>query len=222
MADIEAPALVLTGENWPSGVAGIVAARLAEQYERPVFVACLDGEIARGSARGVAGVHLVGLLSNLSHLLEAFGGHELAAGFTVRREHLALFKQSVIDQCSTLPRGEAVLDIDAEIDPEWADLDGLHALEALAPFGTGFSQPVFAIRGMVATSVIQMGGGKHLRLVFERGGRRLDAVWFHRTDLPRGQRLDIAFRAEINRFRGQEQVQLRLIDARESEVTADV
>jgi single-stranded-DNA-specific exonuclease len=214
MADLNAPALVLIGENWPPGVAGIVAARLAEQYERPAFIACLDGDTARGSARGSAGVHLVELLKRISHLLEAYGGHEQAAGFTVTRNNLDEFKQAVLDECASLPRGEAVLEIDAEADPAWMDLDGLRGLEALSPFGTGFGLPVFSIRDVSVVSVQPIGGGKHLRLVFERGGLRLDSIWFHKTELPQSQRLDIAFRAEINRFRGLEQVQLRIIDAK--------
>jgi single-stranded-DNA-specific exonuclease len=216
MADISAPALVLAGENWPSGVAGIVAARLAEQHERPVFVACIDGDIARGSARGVAGVHLVELLSRVGGLLEAFGGHELAAGFTLRRENIGAFKQAVLDECASLSRGEAILEIDAEIEPEWIDLDGLRGLEALAPFGAGFPQPLFAISGVSVVSRTPIGGGKHLRLIFERGGHRLDAVWFHKSSLNCGGKLDIAFRAEINRFRGQETAQLRIVDVRQS------
>jgi single-stranded-DNA-specific exonuclease len=219
MVDIDAPALVLTGENWPSGVAGIVAARLAEQYERPAFIACLDGGIARGSARGTTGIHLVELLGKLSHFLDAYGGHEQAAGFTVSRENLDAFKRGVIEQCASLPRGEAALEIDSEVCPEWLGLDGLRALEELAPFGSGFGLPVFAIRGASLISSRPMGGGKHLRMIFDCGGHRLDGVWFHKTVPPDRQRCDIAFRAEVNRFRGQEQAQLRLIDVREA--TAD-
>jgi single-stranded-DNA-specific exonuclease len=215
MAEPSAPALVLAGEGWPTGVAGIVAARLAEQFERPAFVACLSGELARGSARGVPGIHLAELLHKLSPLLEAYGGHEQAAGFTVRRDNFETFRQAVERECASLRRGETVLEVDAEVSPGWLGLDGLRGLESLAPFGTGFPQPVFAIKDAAVESVRQIGGGKHLRLAFDCGGRRLDGVWFNKSEMPGTRRLDIAFRAEINRFRGQEQPQLRLIDVRE-------
>jgi single-stranded-DNA-specific exonuclease len=214
-ADLSAPALVLAGENWSSGIAGIVAARLCEQYERPVFIACLDGDTVRGSARGTSGINLVELLSRAEHLLEAYGGHEQAAGFTVTRENLDDFKKTILAECASLAHNESVLAVDAEIDSEWADIDGLRALEALTPFGTGFSQPVFVIRDANLVSVTQMSGGKHMRLVFDCGGRRMDAVWFNKTKLPGSKRLDIAFRADINRYKGYEQAQLRLVDVRE-------
>jgi single-stranded-DNA-specific exonuclease len=216
ITDESKPALVLAGEGWPVGVIGIVAARLAEQFERPAFIACIDGDVLRGSARGVPGINLAELLGRHSRLLEACGGHSQAAGFTVRRENFDAFRQAVYDECAGLRRGGSVLEIDAEIDPEWLDLTNLGALEKLAPFGAGFAQPVFALRSASALSVTPIGGGKHLRILFECGARRLDAVWFNKTKLPVDGPADIAFRAEINRFRGSEKVQLRMADARES------
>ncbi|MCL2003841.1 MAG: single-stranded-DNA-specific exonuclease RecJ [Oscillospiraceae bacterium] len=216
MVNLDEPALVLSGDNWPAGVAGIVAARLSDQFERPVFVACLDGDMARGSARATTGIHLVELLGKLAHLLDGYGGHGQAAGFTAPRENMDALKAAILEECASLSFGETVLDVDAEIDSEWVDLDGLHALEALAPFGPGFPQPVFTVRGVTVTSIIPLGGGRHMRLVFDHCGRRLDAVWFHKNRLPASPLLDIAFRPEINHFRGQELLQLKIIDIKES------
>lgn len=215
-ADLTAPAFVLASEGWPSGVAGIVAARLCEQFERPVFVACLDEDMARGSARGVAGVHLVELLSGVSHLLEAFGGHSQAAGFSLRRDNLETFKKAIEQACELMERTENALAVDAEILPEWLDMSNLLELETLSPFGTGFPQPIFALRNALVTSVTPMGGGKHLRLTFTFGNQRIDAVWFNQSELPYSHRVDVAFRAEVNRFRGQETPQLRIIDMKDA------
>ncbi|MDR1669210.1 MAG: single-stranded-DNA-specific exonuclease RecJ [Oscillospiraceae bacterium] len=212
--ELSAPALVAMGENWPVGVTGIVAAKLTERYERPAFVLSLEGETARGSARSSRGVHLVDLLAGLSHLLEAYGGHEGAAGFTLRRDMAETFRQAVIRSCGT-PR-ETVLEIDAEVQPKWLGTENILELENYAPFGAGFSPPLFCISGIRAVSVTPIGGGKHLRVIFERGDIRLNAVMFNRNAIPDAPLLDIAFRAEINRFRGNAQPQLRLIDVRPS------
>ncbi|MDR0293376.1 MAG: single-stranded-DNA-specific exonuclease RecJ [Oscillospiraceae bacterium] len=218
MAESAAPALVLAREGWPAGIAGIVAARLAEQYERPVFIGCIDGDTVRGSARGTGDICLTEMLSGLSPLLEGYGGHGQAAGFSLRRDNFETFRQAVEKACAPLRRAEAVLEVDAEVRPEWLGADDLRGLEELAPFGAGFPRPVFALRGVTAVSAAPMGGGKHWKLVFDCGGGKLDAVWFNGSgSLPPG-RFDIAFRTEVNRFRGQEQPRLRLADVREGGV----
>ncbi len=212
--DETAPAIIVSGENWPVGVTGIVAAKLAERYERPAFVLSLVGDTARGSARSFRGFHLAELLRELSHLLETHGGHEGAAGFNLRRDMVETFRQAVMRSCGKPT--ETVLEVDAEVKPEWLNTDGILELETLAPFGMGFLPPVFCLLGVCAVSVTPIGGGKHLRAVFESGGMRLGAVLFNQTALPDAPLLDIAFRAEINRFRGQEQPQLRIIDVKPS------
>ncbi len=212
--DETASVIVAAGEDWPVGVTGIVAARLASLYERPAFVLSLEEGTARGSARSVQGVHLVELLRSLAHMLEAYGGHEGAAGFTLRRDMVETFRQALTRSCGKVP--ETVLAVDAEVEAEWLSTDVILELETLSPFGAGFLPPVFCLTGVRAVSVMPIGGGKHLRAVFESGGTRLSAVWFNRTAMPDASLLDIAFHAEINRFRGREQPQLRIIDVRPS------
>jgi single-stranded-DNA-specific exonuclease len=215
LADPSAPALVLYDEGWHIGVAGIVASRLSEQFERPVFIACLEGDMARGSARGVPGIRLTELLGKYAHLLEGYGGHSQAAGFSIRKSNLETFRMAMEAECASLIREERVLTADAEVLPEWLDLDGLRALEALAPFGDSFSQPVFVMEDVSLAQAIPIGSGKHLRLSFMKSARRLEAVWFNKTEPPAAGRLDIAFKAEINRFKGQERVQLRIVAVKE-------
>jgi single-stranded-DNA-specific exonuclease len=224
LADPSASALVLYDGGWQIGVAGIVAARMTEIFERPVFIACVEGDTARGSARGIPGVNLTELLAKHAHLLETYGGHGMAAGFRIKKSNLETFRAAMEAECSSLIRQERVLQVDAEVKPEWLDLEGMLALEALAPFGVSFAQPVFSMKDAVLTDIIPIGGGKHLRLAFEKEGRRLEAVWFNKTQetlgitARRGTGATLAFKAEVNRFRGQEQVQLRIIDIKQGEV----
>ena len=81
-------AIVLAGEGWHQGVVGIVASRLSEEFCRPTFLICLDGDHGKASSRSYGGFNLFAALRELSPLLEGFGGHELAAGFTIRREKI--------------------------------------------------------------------------------------------------------------------------------------
>jgi single-stranded-DNA-specific exonuclease len=215
LADPSAPALVLYGEGWHIGVAGIVAARLSEQYERPVFIACLEGDTARGSARGIQGLHLTELLGKHAHLLERYGGHSQAVGFSIKKSNLETFRMAMETECASLIRAERVLEIDAEVLPEWLNLEGLQALEKLSPFGVSFAQPVFCMENVTVESSTSIGSGKHLRLTLKKSGVRLEAVWFNTAEAPPYKLADIAFRAEINRFRGHGQVQLRIIGVRE-------
>ncbi|MDR1691745.1 MAG: single-stranded-DNA-specific exonuclease RecJ [Oscillospiraceae bacterium] len=213
--DESSPVLVSAGENWPVGVIGIVAAKLAERYERPAFVLSLEGGAARGSARSMRGCHLTGLLSQVSHLLEEYGGHEGAVGFTLRRDMVETFRQSLCRLCGPPP--ETVLEVDAEVEPEWLNTEEIRELEAFAPYGPGFPPPIFCLTRVRPVSITPIGNGKHLRAVFEKGKTRLNAVRFNQTAFPNAPLLDVAFRAEINSFRGHRQPQLRLIDVRPSE-----
>ena len=212
------PALVLWGDGWPSGVAGIAAARLAAKYDRPVFLICLDEDTGKGSARSARGINLVEILSSQKALLSDYGGHAQAAGFSIPRNNIGAFKEAVLAACAEIRPEERALDIDASLLPEWVTLDGLRSLEGLSPFGKDFAGPVFCLEDAEITGVVGMGGGKHMRVSLDCGGYFFGAVWFGQPPpLPdMGKFVDIAFRPEINRFRGQESVQLQIIDIRPS------
>lgn len=217
--DTESPALVPSGEDWHIGVAGIVCARLASRYDKPVFLICVDGEMSRGSARSVPGINLVEVLSSVNHLLEDYGGHDQAAGFNLKTSNLEEFRSAVTAACAekNIQRIQ-VTQIDAYVKPEWLTLDGIESLEELAPYGPGFPAPVFALDDAVISSVTSMGGGKHARLTIECGGERLEAVWFGKelSDEGLGEFVEIAFRPEINHFNKKRKVQLHVAGVRPS------
>ena len=114
-------AIVLADESWHQGVVGIVASRMAEEYSCPTFLICLDGDKGKASSRSYGGFNLFRSLEQLSGLLESYGGHELAAGFTIRRESIAPFREKMITLCAQFQESEAcstALAIDCEIPPE--------------------------------------------------------------------------------------------------------
>ena len=214
-------AIVLAGDEWHQGVVGIVASRLAEKYACPCFMICLDQGMGKGSCRSWGDVNLFALLSSCAPLLENFGGHALAAGFTVREENipaLALaLRRAVADSC----RGEelpSVLDIDLAVSPQHLTVEAVEALDLLEPCGTGNPRPVFLLRGAQVHTMAQVGRGRHLKLRLESRGVPLDAIFFSNQGselgLTPGCRVDVAFYPQINDFRGSRSVQLQIVDLR--------
>ncbi len=214
-------AIVLAGRNWHQGVVGIVASRLAERFSVPAFMICLDEENrGKGSCRSWGGFNLFSALEQCEPLLEGFGGHELAAGFTILEENIAPFRARM-QQLNALWRGEhpqvSTLQVDAVLeDAGLITLKNVSDLHALEPFGTGNPQPVFVLNGVTVSSVTPVGKGRHTRLKVARDGYSFDAILFsyppEATGLQPGSRADVAFYPQINQFRGNCTIQLMLVD----------
>src|SRR5438270_4414232 len=98
-SDLDRPVLVFSRQGWHRGVLGIVAARLVDDYHKPVFVLSDDLDIAHGSGRSFPGINLVGLLESIRHHLEAFGGHEQAAGLALKSERIDVFREEMCLAC---------------------------------------------------------------------------------------------------------------------------
>lgn len=211
--------IVLADEGWHQGVVGIVASRLAEKYGCPAFMICLEKGIGKGSCRSWGGVNLFELLKGCAPLLENFGGHALAAGFTVREENIPAFaaalRRGMEEQC----RGESLtaeLDVDAVISPELLTVEAVEALDSLEPLGTGNPRPVLVVRGAQVQTMAQVGRGRHLKMRLETRGYPLDAIYFSadgtELGLSPGCRVDVAFYPQVSEFRGMRSVQLQVID----------
>ena len=215
-------ALVLAGEHWHQGVVGIVASRLADKYSCPAFMICLQDGRGKGSCRSFAGFNLFAALEHCAPLLEGFGGHELAAGFTIREENIPAFAQAMNDYVRAATGGEemvSVLDIDAEVeDPSLLTLEGAEGLDLLEPYGAGNPKPVFSLSGCLITALSEVGGGRHLKLKLAAGGRSFDAIFFSATaaqaGVAVGDRVDVAFTPQVNEYRGWRTVQLQVCDLR--------
>lgn len=214
-------AIVLADRNWHQGVVGIVASRLTERFSVPAFMICLDEENrGKGSCRSYGDMNLFQSLEQCEHLLEGFGGHELAAGFTILEENIDTFRtsmQSIAAQWSTVHTVTSSLQIDAVLeDANLITLDNVADLQQLEPFGTGNPQPVFTLNGVTVTSISGVGKGRHTRLKISRDGCSFDAILFayspEATGLQPGTRADLAFYPQINHFRSNRTIQLLLVD----------
>ena len=215
-------ALVLSGEAWHQGVVGIVASRLAEKYSCPTFMICLQDGRGKGSCRSFGGFNLFAALEHCAGLLEGFGGHALAAGFTIREEQIPAFAACMAEYVRLRTGGAemvSTLEIDAEIEDAGAlTLDGVEGLDLLEPYGAGNPKPVFSLSGCTVSAASEVGGGRHLKLKLACGGRSFDAIFFSATlaqaGLSCGDRVDVAFTPQVNEYRGWRTVQLQLCDLR--------
>ena len=214
-------AIVLAGDQWHQGVVGIVASRLAEKYACPCFMICLDGGMGKGSCRSWGDINLFELLSSCDGLLENFGGHALAAGFTVKEENipaLALALRRLVAERRRERDLPSVLEVDMAVSPRHLTVEAVEALDLLEPCGTGNPRPVFLLRGAQVHTMAQVGRGRHLKLRLESRGIPLDAIYFSsqgaELGLTPGCRVDVAFYPQINDFRGVRSVQLQVVDLR--------
>jgi len=220
----EQEALVLGHAEWHPGVIGIVASRVAEQYERPSLLIALneaDG-VGQGSGRSFADFDLhAGLTACAAHL-ESFGGHRAAAGLRVKIERLNDFRDTFVAYTRENHRPTArdcELRVDAEIFLSDLTPRAVHELERLGPFGAQNPRPVFSATGVQLVEPPQtMGGGnRHLSVRVRQSGRVFRAVAFGKADWAEpmnaaGGPLSLCFEANINSFGGYERVELKLID----------
>lgn len=217
----QAGAIVLASPAWHQGVVGIVASRLAERYGCPAFMICLDQGMGKGSCRSWGGVNLFELLKTCAPLLENFGGHAMAAGFTVRAENIPALAQALRRAVTEFSGEETLsseLEVDAAVIPDQLTVDAVEALDLLEPWGAGNLRPVLMISGAQVQNLAQVGRGRHLKLRLESRGFGLDAIWFSNDGgdlgLVPGGRVDLAFYPQVNEFRGVRTVQLQVIDLR--------
>ena len=216
-------AIVLADESWHQGVVGIVASRIAEEYACPTFLICLDGEHGKASSRSHGGFNLFASLTALSELLESYGGHELAAGFTITRSNIPEFRRQVSALAAEYFSGQTLrtsLDIDCAVPPELMTLEEFEALEVLEPTGSGCPKPVLMLPGLTVDRVNMVGGGKHMRLRLRRERQYYSAIYFSvnsdLVSLHPGEQVDVAFLPQINCFQGERLLQMNVVDIRPS------
>ncbi len=217
-------AIVLADESWHQGVVGIVASRMAEEFSCPTFLICLDGEHGKASSRSFGGFNLFASLTTLAPLLESYGGHELAAGFTIHRDQIAAFRREICKlaaeyyAASEGPR--TVLEADCAVTPELLTVKGIDALSALEPCGNGCPKPLLVMEKLTVDRISMVGSGRHMRLRLKQGRNYINAIYFSATpesvSIEPGDVVDVAFHPQVNEFRGERTVQMNVVDIRPS------
>ena len=224
LAPGESPeAIVLAGETWHQGVVGIVASRIADEYACPAFLICLDGEHGKASSRSYGGFNLFTSLKSLAPLLESYGGHELAAGFTITRENIPEFRRQICALAAGFYSDDTprtTLDVDCVVPPELLTVPNIEALSVLEPTGNGCPKPVLAVTGMTVDRISLVGNGRHMRLRLRRGHMVVGGICFSATpktaSIEVGDLVDVAFHPQINEYRDERTAQMNILDIRPS------
>jgi len=214
-------AIVLADDSWHQGVVGIVASRIAEEYSCPTFLICLDGEHGKASSRSYGGFNLFAALTELSDLLESFGGHELAAGFTIAESQIGKFRQEICRLARayyTQDTPRTVLETDCTVNSELLTLSNVQALDALEPCGNGCPKPVLVTENMTVERISPVGNGRHMRLRLRQGRYSVPGIFFSATaesaSICEGDVVDVAYMPQINEFKGERTVQMNVLDIR--------
>ncbi len=212
-ARAQVPSLIFDADpDYGEGLLGPAASKLVEEWSRPAVLVSVRGEVAKGSARSVPGFHITDALEACAPLLDRFGGHAAAAGFSLPTSRLEELRQELERLAAAgleAPGVGAALEIDVVVDPEEVSWYLLGFLDRLEPLGAGFPAPVLACQGMTVTAARPVGREQaHLKLTLRRGNRTIDAIAFRFAGPPpaRGEVVDVAFHAERESYQGLESV----------------
>ena len=213
-------AIVLSSENWHPGIIPIISSRIAKQYSRPTIIISIDSEgVGKGSMRTIKEFPLLPVLKKNSHLLMNFGGHDMASGMTIAKEHIAEFKKAFVGEANNVLKIKDVqskLYLDAKASFSDLTFDLMDSFSLLEPFGNENSAPILYChaRQAWAPKVINK---YHLKLFLEQGDRFLEGIAIgmahRRKELyKKGLQLKIAFTPQVNYYQNKASIQLFIRD----------
>lgn len=203
---------VLHSETWASGIIGLIAGKIVEEFNRPAIAISVGEEIAKGSARSTKGVNIVEVIRRHIDLLIDVGGHPGAAGFSLLPKNVALFKKRLQQEIIELELTEKVLEIEAQVPAKSLTGSLVQLLNKFEPFGFENPRPVLATKAMLLSDIRTVGEGKHLKGKADG----IDFIGFGmgqlKKSLQNGQQVDIAYNLELDNYNGFEKLQLKIKD----------
>lgn len=215
--------IIIWGDNWHHGVVGIVSSRIIDKYNLPVIIFSIEDGMAKGSARSIKGFNIFNALMTQSDILEKFGGHELAAGMTLKEENLVTFKQNMLKIANESITDEMLipeLKIDCKLSFLDINIDSVNGINVLEPYGMKNAQPVFCTEDVLVKNIIPISAGKHLKIVFESDSTTHIGMLFSTTEKEFcynvGETACIAYSLNINEFKGTKSVQMIIRDVKPS------
>lgn len=213
--------LVLGCEQWHRGVIGIVASKLKDFFYRPILLFSYKDGKAFGSGRSIPEFSLIECLENNSRFFTNFGGHTHAVGCELPVQNIGPLRESLNKYAEeALPdeRLRPKLRIDSRICFGEIDLSFIQYLTQFGPYGIGNPKPVFFVENAELAAAPQVLQGRHLKLYLTQDGRMLEALAWDRSEwkkyLAKGSRLDLVFTLQMSRYRGEEKINLFLLDIR--------
>jgi single-stranded-DNA-specific exonuclease len=210
----------LEADGYHRGVVGIVCNKLVERTGRPTLACAINEDgLAHGSARSIPGFHIVEAMQASSDILVKFGGHPMAAGFTIRAEHLEDFRSRLNRYASEMLSDDAlgrVLIADAEMKLNDVTVPMIQSLARMEPHGIGNQPPLFLLRHLPLRSSKVL-KEKHLKLYLGDHKRQVEAVWWqsaqHQAKLANTDEISLLCRVELNAWNGRVTPQLKVVDA---------
>jgi single-stranded-DNA-specific exonuclease len=208
---------LLHGRGWHLGILGIVASRLVNRFARPVVMLTLQGNVAIGSARSIPGVDLSGLLHACARHLTSFGGHAMAAGLQLPAHNIDAFRHALENKAAAMASpgmAAPALKIDDALDFKQISHDLIAEIDLLKPYGEKNPEPLFMAQNVRVVSSKTLTGGHRRMTLRQVDGPSFQAIQFNPA--PQVARLDafkkIAFRVQLNRWNGKENIQLVVED----------
>lgn len=231
MEEEELSVMVLDDENWHHGIIGIVSSRVTEKCGCPsILISFEDGadgtgdDIGKGSGRSIAGMNLVEALNHCSDLLVKYGGHELAAGLSIKRSKLPEFRARInayARECFKNGKPDPAMDVDCELTPEDVTMRFAEELFLLEPYGISNPVPLFAMYGMTVSDITPVGAGRHTKMVLRRDSLSVVSMYFcvspQDLDFTVGDSVDVLFNLDVNEYQNIRSLQFIVRDVRLSE-----
>ena len=217
-SEVSEPVMMVAASDFHEGVVGLAASRICDEYYRPAIVGKIGESHTRASARSIPGFHITAALEKCSDLLERFGGHAAAAGFSVRNEHLQALQNRLlsiagdeIDQDELMPS----LAIDSHAEFSELGEGAMQFIDRLQPCGQGNTWPIFCTELVQVMNRRAVGSDQsHLKMTLRKSSKTFDAIAFRMGGLSEGlpEYINIAYRLERNTYLGYESLQLNVVD----------
>ncbi len=212
-------ALILSSNKWHPGIIPIITARIAKQYNRPTIVIAIEEGLGKGSIRTIPEFPILPILRHNASLLENFGGHDYAAGLTIKEDNIDSFKKHFIDAANAKLQEQDIISklyLDAEIDFNDLTFDFMESLSLLEPFGNENPSPIFYTNA-TQTWPPKVVGKTHLKFYLEQKERVLEGIAFGMAEkrqmlCKKNLTLHIAFTPHVNIFLNKSSIQLQIRD----------
>lgn len=213
--------IVVVGENWHEGVIGIAASRLQEKYYRPIIIIAVNDGVGKASCRSIEGFHMKNALDFCAEDFVVYGGHSMAAGFTIEEAkipdfltHISTYVQENLPEDILTP----VCKVEAVVYPQDITADFILELAKLEPFGMGNTKPQFVCQHLYVSQAKTIGReNTHLRFIFEYDNARYTAIGWNMAEYAEKiacKYVDILFQPEINHWNDKDYIQFKINDIR--------
>lgn len=212
--------VVVGGQDWHPGVIGIVASRLVEEFYKPTLVISIKDGIGKGSCRSIDNCNMYEALQSAEDLLIQFGGHQAAAGFSIKEDKIPALRDRLTQYCKEhLSETDyiPIVDIDSQVAIDDIDVPLIEEIETLEPYGMANPTPVLALEEATISDLFLMGQQKkHAKVLLEREDSTIDAIAWNRPDLHAsffpGDQVKVAFTVQKNEWNGHVSPQLMIQD----------